>query len=200
MGSVLINGIESNLGSRVARLLSEQSRAPLIGLARRAPPTTAGAVGRADVLVAALSSDHLVELLRAEQVSTLLHLDIEGEETPAASSEAALQHNVIGSNLLLGACARAGVQRVVVGRGEDLRRARLFAREVNWVSCPPLREPRRAEVKIRNKHDAAPATVIPTGDDTRVEIVFDEPQRAVTPGQAAVMYDGDLVLGGGWIE
>lgn len=91
-------------------------------------------------------------------------------------------------------------QRVVVGRDEDLRRARLFAREVNWVSCPPLREPRRAEVKIRNKHDAAPATVIPTGDDTRVEIIFDEPQRAVTPGQAAVMYDGGLVLGGGWIE
>jgi tRNA-specific 2-thiouridylase len=91
-------------------------------------------------------------------------------------------------------------QRVVVGREADLRRSRLFAREVNWVSCPPIREPRRAEVKIRNKHDAAPATVIPTGDDARVEIVFDEPQRAVTPGQAAVMYDGDLVLGGGWIE
>lgn len=91
-------------------------------------------------------------------------------------------------------------QRVVVGRGGDLRRARLFAREVNWVSISPPREARRAEVKIRNKHDAAPATVLPTGDDTRVEIVFDEPQRAVTPGQAAVMYDGDLVLGGGWIE
>lgn len=91
-------------------------------------------------------------------------------------------------------------QRVVVGRDVDLRRSRLFAREVNWVSCPPLREPRRAGVKIRNKHDAAPATVIPTGEDSRVEIVFDEPQRAVTPGQAAVMYDGDLVLGGGWIE
>lgn len=91
-------------------------------------------------------------------------------------------------------------QRVVVGREAELRRARLYAREVNWVSIGPPGEPRRAEVKIRNKHEAAAATVYPTGDDSRVEIVFDEPQRAVTPGQAAVMYDGDLVLGGGWIE
>jgi len=91
-------------------------------------------------------------------------------------------------------------QQVIVGRDEDLRRARLFAKEVNWVSIGPLREPRRAEVKIRNKHEAAAATVHPTGDDSRVEVVFDEPQRAVTPGQAAVMYDGDLVLAGGWIE
>jgi tRNA-specific 2-thiouridylase len=91
-------------------------------------------------------------------------------------------------------------QQVIVGRDEDLRRARLFAKEVNWVSIEPLREPRRAEVKIRNKHEAAAATVHPTGDDSRVEVVFDEPQRAVTPGQAAVMYDGDLVLAGGWIE
>jgi len=91
-------------------------------------------------------------------------------------------------------------QQVIVGRDEDLRRARLFAREVNWVSMEPLREPRRAEVKIRNKHEAAAAAVYPTGDASRVEIVFDEPQRAVTPGQAAVIYDGDLVLAGGWIE
>ena len=56
-------------------------------------------------------------------------------------------------------------------------------------------------MKIRNKHAAAAATLHPTADaGTRVEVRFDEPQRAVTPGQAAVFYDGDLVLGGGWIE
>ena len=58
----------------------------------------------------------------------------------------------------------------------------------------------RAEVKIRNKHAAAAATLCGTADADRVEVVFDEPQRAVTPGQGAVFYDGDLVLGGGWIE
>ena len=91
-------------------------------------------------------------------------------------------------------------QRVIVGRNEDLLRASLMAREVNWVSIAPIAAPRRAEVKIRNKHEAAPATLTPTGDPARVEVRFDEPQRAVTPGQAAVFYDGDTVLGGGWIE
>ncbi|MGB9611080.1 MAG: MnmA/TRMU family protein, partial [Bryobacteraceae bacterium] len=91
-------------------------------------------------------------------------------------------------------------QRVVVGREEELLRRRLAACEVNWVSIEPIREPLRAHVKIRYKHEAAPAMVYPTGDDTRVEVVFDEPQRAITPGQAAVLYDGDIVLAGGWIE
>jgi tRNA-specific 2-thiouridylase len=90
--------------------------------------------------------------------------------------------------------------RVVVGRNDDLMRQSLSARDVNWVSIAQIRNPRRAEVKIRNKHVAAPATLIPTASDSRVEIHFDRPQRAVTPGQAAVFYDGDLVLGGGWIE
>ncbi len=71
---------------------------------------------------------------------------------------------------------------------------------VNWVSIDPPGEPLRAQVKIRNKHVPASATLLPTGDDSRIEVRFDEPQRAITPGQAAVFYDGDLVLGGGWIE
>jgi tRNA-specific 2-thiouridylase len=91
-------------------------------------------------------------------------------------------------------------QRVIVGRNTDLMREALFADQVNWLSVAPIGEPTRAEVKIRNKHRAAPATLIPTGSDSQIEVRFDEPQRAVTPGQAAVFYDGDLVLGGGWIE
>jgi tRNA-specific 2-thiouridylase len=90
--------------------------------------------------------------------------------------------------------------RVVVGRSAELLRTRLVAREVNWVSIPGLTGPRRAYVRIRHKHLAAPATLHPTDDPARVEVRFDEPQRAVTPGQAAVFYDGDLVLGGGWID
>ena len=91
------------------------------------------------------------------------------------------------------------VQRVVVGRNDDLLRSRLTAREVNWISIGAPSAPVRAQVKVRNKHVAAPATLfaLPGG---RVEARFDQPQRAVTPGQAAVFYDGDLVLGGGWIE
>jgi tRNA-specific 2-thiouridylase len=91
-------------------------------------------------------------------------------------------------------------QRVLVGRNDDLLRVRLFAKDMNWVSIAPIVAPVRAQVKIRNKHAAAPATIYPAPEANRVEVHFDEPQRAVTPGQAAVFYLGDLVLGGGWIE
>jgi tRNA-specific 2-thiouridylase len=91
-------------------------------------------------------------------------------------------------------------RRVTVGGNDELLRASLSARQVNWVSVAGLTAPLRATVKIRNKHTAAAATLHPTTEATCVEVRFDEPQRAVTPGQAAVFYDGDVVLGGGWIE
>jgi tRNA-specific 2-thiouridylase len=92
-------------------------------------------------------------------------------------------------------------RRVVIGRNDELLRAGMGVKQVNWVSIPAPEAPVRAEVKIRNKHIAASATIRPAGGDgSRVEVRFDEPQRAVTPGQAAVFYSGDLVLGGGWIE
>jgi tRNA-specific 2-thiouridylase len=94
----------------------------------------------------------------------------------------------------------AASQRVVVGGNDDLRCPRFFAGKVNWISIGGVDVPVRAQVKIRNKHAAAPATLHATSDPARVEVVFDEPQRAVTPGQGAVFYDGDVVLGGGWIE
>jgi tRNA-uridine 2-sulfurtransferase len=90
-------------------------------------------------------------------------------------------------------------RRVVVGRNEDLMRYSLRARDVNWLSIDAIRESRAAQVKIRNKHVPAEAVLIPAGNSC-VEVRFHEAQRAVTPGQAAVFYDGDLVLGGGWID
>jgi tRNA-uridine 2-sulfurtransferase len=91
-------------------------------------------------------------------------------------------------------------RRVIVGNTGELMRSSLNARDVNWISIAAPKEPRRAQVKIRNKHQAADAILLPTGNDQDIEVRFDSPQRAVTPGQAAVFYDGDLVLGGGWIE
>ena len=90
-------------------------------------------------------------------------------------------------------------QRVVVGRNDELLRSRLAAAQVNWIAWPGLTGPARAAVRIRNRHAPAPATLSPAGEN-RVEVTFDEPQRAVTPGQAAVFFQDDLVLGGGWIE
>ncbi len=91
-------------------------------------------------------------------------------------------------------------QRVIVGANDELLRGRLTASRMNWISIETPGAPVRGEVKIRNKHVAAPATITAIEGGTRVEIVFDEPQRAVTPGQAAVFYQGELVLGGGWID
>jgi tRNA-specific 2-thiouridylase len=62
-----------------------------------------------------------------------------------------------------------------------------------------LHEPLRVRVKIRHRHEGAAASMEKSGSD-QVLVTFDEPQRAVTPGQAAVFYDGNVVVGGGWIE
>jgi tRNA-specific 2-thiouridylase len=90
-------------------------------------------------------------------------------------------------------------RQVVVGKDEELYSRTLRARRVNLISTPELREPMRVAVKIRHKHQPAPAMIESAGLD-EVRVTFDEPQRALTPGQAAVFYDGDIVVGGGWIE
>jgi tRNA-specific 2-thiouridylase len=89
-------------------------------------------------------------------------------------------------------------RQVVVGSNAELLRTEMEVSGINWVSIAEPSTEIRAEVKIRNRHAPAPATLTPTASGVRVR--FDVPQRAVTPGQAAVFYDGDLVLGGGWIE
>ena len=88
--------------------------------------------------------------------------------------------------------------RLVVGSREALLSRTLTAERINWVSIAPPVDPVRARAKIRSRHEPAPATLAPQTDGT-VHVEFDEPQSAVTPGQAVVFYDGDLVLGGGWI-
>jgi tRNA-specific 2-thiouridylase len=89
-------------------------------------------------------------------------------------------------------------RRVVVGNDKELYCRNCLVRDLNWISTAEPQAAFRAEVKLRHKHRPAPATILLDGDCARVR--FDEPQRAVTPGQAAVFYQGDLVVGGGWIE
>src|SRR5437763_6448605 len=89
--------------------------------------------------------------------------------------------------------------RVVVGEDEALRKQAFAVENVNWVSIARPSGTFRATVKIRHKHEPAPAT-IEALDDQRALITFDTPQRAITPGQAAIFYDGDRVLAGAWIR
>ena len=89
--------------------------------------------------------------------------------------------------------------RVVVGEDDVLRKTVCEVEGVNWISCENPSAPIRAFAKIRHKHEPAPATIEPL-EATSARVTFDAPQRAITPGQAAVFYDGDVVLGGGWIR
>ena len=89
--------------------------------------------------------------------------------------------------------------RLVVGPEAALYRRELLATDCSWLSVPEPPGPIRASVRTRYHQPEQPATVFPLPHG-RMRIVFDRPQRALTPGQAAVLYDGDLVLGGGTIE
>ena len=89
-------------------------------------------------------------------------------------------------------------RRVVVARDDELYEDRCVLERVRWIPFDRPRGPIAATVRIRSNHSGAPAILRELGDG-RTEVRFDDPQRAITPGQAAVAYDGDLVLGGGWI-
>jgi tRNA-specific 2-thiouridylase len=111
--------------------------------------------------------------------------------------------------------------KVTVGGNDDLLSRTLIARDVNWIAIAGLRgpgadpsdadcgaaserngfyadAPMRVQAKIRHRHEPASAVIEPAPND-EVRVTFDEPQRAITPGQAVVFYDGDLLVGGGWI-
>jgi tRNA-specific 2-thiouridylase len=141
-------------------------------------------------------------------------VDAEGREL---GRHAGAHHFTVGQRKGLGIAAKeplyviatnAQSQTVTVGSNDDLLRSGLIARDIRWLSWPGLPAPARVRVRIRNRHIPAEATLYPLSETRaqvcRAEVRFDEPQRAVTPGQAAVFYSGDgvsdLVVGGGWIE
>ena len=88
-------------------------------------------------------------------------------------------------------------RQVVLGDVQDTLGNGLLANSNNWLIQPPTGEV-HCSAKIRYRHTPAPAIVRPVGDG--VEVHFNEPQSAITPGQAVVFYDGERVLGGGWID
>ena len=87
---------------------------------------------------------------------------------------------------------------VTIGSEDELLSRTLVARQLNWISVADLMAPMRVRIKVRHRHEPALATLEKTGAD-EVTATFDEPVRAVTPGQAAVFYQDDVVVGGGWI-
>src|SRR6266496_3668062 len=94
---------------------------------------------------------------------------------------------------------KGDTRQVIVGEQENLYSRTLLARRTNLISVDDLREPMQVSVKIRHRHEPAQATIEKTGTE-EILVTFVQPQRAITPGQAAVFYDGDIVVGGGWIS
>ncbi len=88
--------------------------------------------------------------------------------------------------------------KVILGSNEDLFTDTLIAKNINLISVPEITEPMRVTAKVRYRHTAQPATVTQLDSDT-IKVVFDTPQRAITKGQSVVLYDGDIVVGGGII-
>jgi tRNA-uridine 2-sulfurtransferase len=87
---------------------------------------------------------------------------------------------------------------VVVGERSQLGKRRCRVVRLNWISIPDLIEPLRVHARIRSRHKEAPATIVP-GEKGSVEVTFDAPQPAISPGQACVFYQAERVVGGGWI-
>jgi tRNA-specific 2-thiouridylase len=92
----------------------------------------------------------------------------------------------------------APTNRVTVGSQDELLSSEFTAAGVNWIAIEEPSEPVSADVRVRYRHTAAPATITALLNQ-RARVVFDEPQRAITPGQATVFYRDDEVVGGGWI-
>jgi tRNA-uridine 2-sulfurtransferase len=93
---------------------------------------------------------------------------------------------------------KGDTRQVVVGNSDELYSDTLRVRRTNLIGCAHLDQPLRVTVKIRHRHEPAPATIEAMGGD-EIRVKFDQAQRAITPGQAAVFYDDDVVVGGGWI-
>jgi len=147
------------------------------------------------------------------------YLDEQGRKLPetagdlVASDGKVLGHHDGISNFTIGQRKGVGVtsptplyvlqidpasHRVTLGGNADLATHSLRAGRLNWISIPALTGPMRVTIKIRHRQEPAWATLEPAGE-SEVVATFDEAQRAVTPGQSAVFYDGDEVVGGGWI-
>jgi tRNA-uridine 2-sulfurtransferase len=94
---------------------------------------------------------------------------------------------------------KGDARQVVVGGQDELYSRTLRVHRANLISTEDLREPMRVTIKIRHRHEPALAVIEKLGEG-EIRATFDQPQRAITPGQAAVFYEGDIVVGGGWIE
>lgn len=203
-------------------LTQEQLSRTLFPLGEMQKPTVRALAGEHGLELAAKPDSQEICFIPGGSYSQFLraYLEEQGRELPNTTGElvAAGSGDVLGQhegihNFTVGQRKGLGLSspdplyvlrihpdshRVEVGADAALLSRTLRANRLNWVSIPEPNDPIRVTVKIRHRHEPAAATLHLAGVDA-VEVTFDEPQRAITPGQSAVFYEGDEVAGGGWI-
>jgi tRNA-specific 2-thiouridylase len=207
-------------------LTQDQLAHTLFPLGEMQKPAVRVMAGEAGLAVAEKPDSQEICFIPGGDYQTFLraYLDEQGQDLPdsagelVASSGAVLGRHTGIHNFTVGQRKGLGLtsanplyvlkihpesHQVTVGADEELRTRELRANRLNWISIAELTEPIRVLAKVRHRHEPQPATLMPgppdaDGGPTALGL-FDEPQRAVTPGQAAIFYQGDEVVGGGWI-
>jgi len=204
--SYVLHRLSQEQLARAAFPLGEQRKADVRSLAQELGLDVAHRPGSQEVCFAP-GRDH-TELLRALSPGRIRPGPIKDTAGRVVGEHPGIQFFTIGQRRGLGVAL--GTPRyvvaidpeenaVVIGTQEEACRQDMVVRDVNWVGWPCLDGPAAAQVQIRYNHQAASASLAPAGDG-RVCVHFHQPQPAITPGQAAVFYEGPTVLGGGWIE
>ena len=202
-------------------LTQEQLSRTIFPLGDMQKPAVRQMAADAGLAVAQKSDSQEICFIPGGDYNTFLkaYLDEQGEELPNTAGELVtttgevighhegIQSFTVGQRKGLGITSpnplyvlaiHPDSHQVTVGSDEDLLSHDLFANRLNWISIPELTESIRVSIKIRHRHTPAMATLTRVDAET-VHALFDEPQRAITPGQSAVFYQEDEVVGGGWI-
>jgi tRNA-specific 2-thiouridylase len=202
-------------------LTQEQLSRTLFPLGEMQKPAVRVMAAEAGLNVAAKPDSQEICFIPGGDYNTFLraYLDEQGEPLPDSSGElvstagevlghhAGIHSFTVGQRKGLGLTSpdplyvlniHPDSHQVTVGTDADLMSTELNADRLNWISIPGLTDPIRVSIKIRHRHTPAMATLRSTGPES-VQAIFDEPQRAITPGQSAVFYQDDEVVGGGWI-
>ncbi len=211
--SYFLFGLTQEQMSRTAFPLGELTKDEVRAIARRTGVPVAEKPESQEIcFVPSGNYVRFIEAYLAEQGSALPAEIRESGELVTTSGDVigehpGVHHFTVGQRRGLGVAAGRplyvvavdrAANRVIVGSDDELRTPACEVRDVNWIAVAEPAQPLHATVKIRNRHVPAAATVEPL-DAGRARVKFEVPQRAVTPGQAAVFYAGDVVLGGGWI-
>jgi tRNA-specific 2-thiouridylase len=202
-------------------LTQDQLSRTLFPLGEMQKPAVRVMAAEAGLSVAQKSDSQEICFIPGGDYSAFLkaYLDEQGESLPDSAGELVssagevighhqgIQSFTVGQRKGLGLTSPAPLyvlaihpdsHKVTVGADEELMSRDLRANRLNWISIPALADPIRVSIKVRHRHTPAMATLSRAGEN-EIQALFDEPQRAITPGQSAVFYQEDEVVGGGWI-